>query len=370
MHVPALLNRTGFAVDAVLTPCHPLRHVHGIERIFSASPAEWASVVERQLLTGQYALLLNVDEPGLIALCRYSWHPGAVKFLPFPPGSDIAATVGSKKAFHEWCLKGGLAVPETHFCPSIEEACDLALGLSGAWLVKGDSGSGGQTVMRFSPDLNPGAAPVQQSRSWLVQKDEGSDVGSGIFLADHGRLVTWMGIKKIVCLKNGFGPTVLGRGDMSGDIGELCKRVAMASGITGLTGFDFVRSPDRGPLLIDSHLGRMSPMQHFDRLYGVDFGAGLRACLEGGKPSFQEPVQGPMLLKFPEILQLAMQGGLGGLLNNLDLPVKMPLAPPGDPVMGLRSARDIVLSQARVTLGRWRSAMRSFVLAGSPAVFT
>jgi hypothetical protein len=111
-------------------------------------------------------------------------------------------------------------------------------------------------------------------------------------------------------------------------------------------------------------------MLHFDRLYGVDFGAGLQACLEGGEPGFPEPVQGPMFLKFPEILQLAMQGGLGSLLKNMGPPVKMPLAPPGDPLIGLRSARDIVLSQAKVTLGRWRSAMRSFVCGVPQALFT
>jgi len=358
MHVPSLLGRTGFSVDAVLTPRHPLRHVRGFKETFSAAPSEWASAVERRLLTGKYALLLNVDEPGLIALSRHSWHPEAARFLPFLPGSEIAATVGSKKAFYEWCLKNGLAVPETHYRHSFEEAVLLAQKLPGAWLVKGDTGSGGQTVVPVSPSLDPKAVPLQKSRVWLVQKDEGRSVGSGIFLADHGRLVAWIGIKKIVCLKQGFGPTVLGGGDMSEDVGGLCERVAMASGITGLTGFDFVRNPGRGPLLIDSHLGRMSPMQHFDRLYGVDFGTGLRTCLEGRETKCAEPVQGPLFVKFPEVLQLAMQGGLGHLLKNLDAAAKMPLSPPREPLIGFRSACGTVFSQARVNLGSWRRAMR------------
>ena len=351
-------------MDAVLTSRHPLRHVHGIKETFCAAPAEWASVVEKQLLTGKYALLLNVDEPGLLALSRHSWQPEAARFLPFLPGSEIAATVGSKKAFHDWCLTNGLAVPETHYCHNFEEAFDLAQGRPGAWLVKGDTGSGGQTVLRVSPNLNPMAVPVQQSRVWLVQKDEGHDVGSGIFLADHGRLVAWMGIKKIVCLQRGFGPTVLGRGDVSPDLGALCKRVAAASGVTGLTGFDFVRSPDRGLLLIDSHLGRMSPMQHFDSLYGVDFAASLRALLHGKPASVTAPAHGPAFIKFPEIIQLALQGGLGNLLKETTFSVKMPLSPPGDPLIGIRTTLATTISQTRVSLGRWRRLIFSGKLSG------
>jgi hypothetical protein len=355
MHVPELLGRTGLPVDAVFTTRHPLRGVAGLSQTFVADAPEWAGAVEKRLLTGEYALLLNVDEPGLRALYRHSWNPEAAGFLPLVEDSDIAKTVGSKIAFHKWCLSKGLPVPESHICSNLKEARAIRRQLTGAWLLKGDIGSGGQTVIRFSPDWNPETLSNPKSESWLVQRDEGRDVGSGIFLADHGRLLAWMGIKKIVCLNKGFGPTVFGWGDAAEDLGELCRRVASASGVTGLTGFDFVRNADRGPLLIDSHLGRMSPMQHFDRLYGVDFGAALREWLIEGNPCEAAPPRdGPSFIKFAEALQLVMQGGLGSLLKEVDYRASMPISPPGDPYTGCRSACSTVISQARVNIGRWR----------------
>lgn len=354
MHVPALLARTGLPVDAVITSGHPLSHVRNLSQTYFADASGWTTAVENRLLTGKYALLLNVDEPGLIALYRHPWHPDAIRYLPFAPGSDSAATVGSKRAFHEWCLRSGLPVPETQICPGIEEAMALQQRLPGDWLLKGDSGSGGQTIMRAAPDAR--RASHSRQSTWLVQQDEGRDVGSGIFLAERGRLLAWMGIKKVVCLNDGLGPTVLGRCDTAADVGELCRRVAAASEVTGLTGFDFVRSPVRGPLLIDSHLGRMSPMQHFDRLYNVDFAAALRSLLlEGNSREAAAPTQGPAFIKFPEVLQLVIQGGLGNLLRESSQPVAMPLAPPGDPLAGLRSARDVIFSETRVRIGRFRS---------------
>lgn len=353
MHVPAMLGRAGFPVDAVLTPKHSLRGVRGISRTFFAQPGEWASAVEKLLLSGEYSLFLNVDEQGLKALYNHAWHPDAVRFLPLDPASETAATIGSKREFYNWCLRNRLPAPETHVCANFREAWAMQQRLPGSWFLKGDAGSGGLSVHRCAH----GSMPVGELSpgTWLVQRDEGTDVGSGIFLADHGRLVSWMGIRKVVCLNAGLGPTVLGRGDSGEDVGELCRRVALASGVTGLTGFDFVRTPDRGLLLIDSHLGRMSPMQHFDRLYQVDFAAGLRACLLDKTPAEAAPPHpGPAFIKFPEVLQLLMQGGLGSLLKEIDPRAKILLSPPGDPLTGIRSACSTVTSQARVNAGRWR----------------
>ncbi|MFZ4776446.1 MAG: hypothetical protein ACOYM3_13825, partial [Terrimicrobiaceae bacterium] len=355
MHVPALLGRTGLPVDVVMTHRHPLRRIQGVSRAFLTSPAEWAGTLEERLLTGEYAMLLNVDEPGLHALYRHSWHPEAIKFLPYAPDSGAAATVGSKTGFYDWCQQHGLPFPETRKCSSFREACTLVEELPGDWLLKADSGSGGLNVMRCPSELAAAAIPDQESlSSWLIQRDEGPDVGSGIFLADRGRLLSWMGIKKIVCLNKGYGPTVLGCGDVSDEVGDLCERVAAASGVSGLTGFDFVRSPERGLGLIDSHLGRMSPMQHFDRLYQVDFAAALRGHLDGKVCAVIAPQHGPAFIKFPEVLQLAMQGGLGKLWSEARYAVKMPLSPDGDAFIGFHSACHIVTSQARVNLGSWR----------------
>lgn len=364
MHVPALLGRTGLPVDAVMTRRHPLRGIRGISRNCVVEPSEWAAVVEERLLSGDYVRFFNVDEPGLRQLYRHSWLPEVAKFLPFPPGGEVASIIRSKKAFHEWCRRRGLPCPETHFCSSFQEACELRSRLCGSWLIKADAGSGGQNVMRHPSEVDP--EDVLESGIWLVQRDEGVRVGSGIFLADHGRVLAWIGIKKIVCLNRGYGPTVLGCGDDSPDVGDLCERVAEASGVSGLTGFDFVRNDRNEPLLIDSHLGRMSPMQHFDRDYGVDFSSALLASLKGEKSPVQKPAPGPGFVKFPEAVQLVMQGSLVRLVKAVDLPMSMPLFPPQDPLTGLRSVWNILFSQARVNIGRFRRV--SSRLLRSPSV--
>jgi len=354
MHVTALFRRTGLPVDAVITSRHPLRGVRGFSRSYVVDPSEWAATVEARLLSGEYARFFNVDEPGLQQLYLRSWHPEAAKFLPFPPSGEAASNIRSKMAFHEWCRLHGLPFPETHYCSSFQEACELRSRLPGSWLIKADSGSGGQNVMRHPSEVDP--EDVLESGIWLVQRDEGDRVGSGIFLAEQGRVLAWIGIKKFVCLNRGYGPTVLGGGDDSPDVGDLCRRVAEASGVTGLTGFDFVKNAGNEPLLIDSHLGRMSPMQHFDRVYGVDFSSALLASLEGKIPPVQTPASGPGFVKFPEAVQLVMQGGLVRLVKAVNHPMSMPLFPPHDPLTGLRSVWNILFSQARVNFGRFRRA--------------
>lgn len=352
MFVPELLARTGFPVDTVMTPHHPLRGARGISQAFIAEDSKWAAEIEAKLLTGDYLRFYNNDEFGLKALYRHAWSHEAAKFLPLVPGTAAAGTVNSKSAFYDWCLQEGLPIPETYSCNSFSEACALQEKLVGAWLLKGDTGCSGSTVMRSATDRHAGLAKPQ-GEPWLVQRDVGQAVGSAMFLAERGELLGWIATKNMVRLSDGFGVTVLGRGDTHPDIGELCRHVAKASGVTGLTGFDFVRTADRGPLLIDSHLGRMCPMLHFDRLYGVDFAGLLREHLNGNTNVTVTPSEGPLFVKFPEVIDLIFEGGLLRLLKGFCPPI-MPLAPHGDLVLGLRIGLSGFLNSLRAAFGRWR----------------
>lgn len=353
MFIPALLARTGLPVDVVVRPGHPLRSIRGVSRKYVADDPLWAAEIEARLLTGDYTRFFNADEPGLKALYSRSWHPDAADFLPFAPGSPVAASVFGKKAFYDWCRAEDLPIPETHACGSLADARILQQSLPGSWFLKADVGFGGLTVMRNTGETHRDASD-QENGVWLVQRDEGHDVGSGIFLADRGRLLAWIGVKSLHCLNNGYGPTVLGCGTNSTELGNLCARVASASGVTGLTGFDFVRTARQSLVLIDSHLGRKCPMQHFDRLYGVDFASALRAHLDNRGHEIPVPRDGPSFIKYPEVVQLAVQGGLGALLKKIEGPVKMPVFPSGDPLIGIRRGVHTMFSEIRVSLGRWR----------------
>lgn len=354
IHVPNLLARTGFSVDAVFTSRHPLLGVSRISNCYVAEPHEWAATIQSRLLSHEYSLFLNVDEPGVQALYEFAWHPEAIRYLPFTPGSAVAATVGSKSRFYDWCRSNALPIPETHACANFSEACALQKTLPGAWLLKGDFGSGGHSVMRSSDEAGSHLNDVQRNQTWLVQRHEGSWIGSGIFLADRGVLQAWIGIRKIVCLNKGYGPTVLGTCELPPKLGELCASVAAASEVTGLTGFDFVKNADGQLLIIDSHLGRMSPMVHFDRLCGVNFSETLKSAVDGLPYCANAPVNGGAFVKFPEIVQLIMQEGPRGIIRRASFPLVMPIAPRGDSLIALRTALAIFLSQVRVKIGAWR----------------
>lgn len=354
IHSPRLVCDAGVPVDGVFAEGHPLLKVRGLDRRFVADQANWADLVERRILSGEYSLMLNVDEPGLQALYRHNWSPESTGHLPFPPGSALASTVESKSLFYAWCRDHGLPVPDTYVCSNFREACRMKESLPGSWLLKGDAGSGGTKVMRSPDEVDPEDLSHWANQTWLVQRDEGRVVGSGIFVAKAGRVLAWFGIRKLVCMNRGYGPTVLGAGDCSPEVGRLCAAVAEAGGLTGLTGFDFVRRENGELLLIDSHLGRMSPMQHFGKLYGVEIAAALRELLEGTVATPPAPVPGLAFVKLPEALQLVLQEGVGGLSAHLRIPVSAPVAPPGDLMLAAGLACRIVAGQVRVRLGTLR----------------
>ncbi|MDX2080517.1 MAG: hypothetical protein SFU53_07010 [Terrimicrobiaceae bacterium] len=349
MHVPALLQRTGCPVDAVFSQGHPLRRAKGFEQSFVVPIDGWVPAIEDLLASGRYTLLMNVDETGVYSLYDHEWTAPVEDCLPFSPSSPLARTVGNKAAFHEWCLAHSLPVPETHAVEDFESALAFSRTRSGPWLLKGNRGFGGQRVL--APPFDP-PAPEAQAGVWLVQRDHGRRVGSGLFASLQGRLAAWMGIQKNVCLRNGFGPTVTGESYSPPAVGELCAAVAAAGGISGITGFDFVLTDDERPLIIDSHLGRMSPLQHFDRACGVDLGAALGAALRNEQQPVPKPSTGREFIKFPECLQLAFEGRIARTTPGRS--VYMPLFPENDLPLGVTSTVHLVMSEVRVWLGAVR----------------
>lgn len=349
VHVPELLKRTGLPMDAVFTTGHPLRGIKGFGKTRTVPHADWPTALESALETGDYRLLVNVDEIGLYAIYAHSWGASTQRFLPFPSTSPLGRAVGSKTAFHLWCQAEGLPVPESQVLSSFAEAKDFAESQPGGWLIKGDRGYGGTSVIAA-----PYQQPAEPQRAWLVQRDHGHRVGSGVFVAVDGRLLAWVGFRKLVCLRGGFGPTVRGSCAADASIGRLCAAVAERGGITGLTGFDYVLDDNAQPLIIDSHLGRMSPLQHFDRTYGVDLGAALGAGLRGENCGVFSPVTGPDFIKFPELVQLAFEGNLARIKSGDLVRSKMPVLPDLNRPAAISSLLRLIAMESRVLLGAWR----------------
>lgn len=359
MHVPAMLARSGFRVDAVATPKHPLRRSRWLADVEEVEEAGWAATIEEKLASGSYAFFANVDEPGLIALYRHRWGKAARRYLPFDPDSDLAKSVGCKSAFYDWCERNGVPIPETFRCDTGLEVKEVAATLSGRWLLKGSSGMGGQMVwvadkprdmVSLISRVKAGTKPMK----WLVQKHEGGAVGAAMFLAIEGELLAWFAVRKNLCLNGGLGPTVMGSGDIDVRIGELCAAVAKAGRITGITGLDYVVSSERGPLVIDSHLGRMTTLNHFDHAYGVDFSSALKRWL--GRPSTPcvNPRPGPDVLKVPELLEFIIKERADAVAHLGRSDCKAPIFPKGDIRLGIVVLAGVCVSALRVRLGAVR----------------
>ncbi len=355
VHVPELLMRAKLPMDAVFTNGHPLRGIKGFGKTWTVPHADWPAAIESALETGDYRLLVNVDEIGLYAIYAHSWGEATQRFLPFSSKSPLGQAVGSKTAFHSWCLANSLPVPESRVFPCFAEAKDFAERHPGRWLIKADRGYGGNGVV-----APPYKQPPGPQKAWLAQQDHGHRVGSGVFTAVEGRVLAWVGFRKLVCLREGFGPTVHGTGAADDSIGALCRAIAKRGGITGITGFDYVLDENARPLIIDSHLGRMSPLQHFDRTYGVDLGAALGTGLRGESCGTLAPVAGPDFIKFPELVQLAFEGNLGYLKGGDFVRSTIPILPEQNRPAAISSLVRLVATESRVFLG----ALRRRVLPG------
>lgn len=357
IHAPAMFGRANCIVDAVVSTGHPIAKSRWLNRVDVVEHARWAVVVAERLDQEDYDYFCNADEPGLVALYQHQeWSERAARLLPFAPGSALAGTVGHKKAFYAWCREHGLPVPETHDCDDLAAAVRLRSGLPGSWLLKDDTGAGGIGIWPWpDPKTVPMDAPA--SGPFVLQRNEGDASGCVLYFSDRGRLRGWFACRRRLATRDGLGPLVILRADLDPRIGQLCAAVASAADSTGISGFDYVISPESGPLLIDSQLGRLTGMIGFDKLYGMDFSAFYRATFRGETVECVQPQAGPDAVKLFEAIKMMFREGAAKIPAAIDGPWRTAGVPERDLALMIREIGSVVMNSGQVWAGRQKQRL-------------
>jgi hypothetical protein len=361
LHLLAHLANAGFEVDLLACRGNPLLASRSVKRRWPVARdgAAFAARIRERLATGEYAALQLVDEPALLAALAAGSEMLPSPYLPFTD-PQLYSGVGRKASFHAWCTHHGIPTPSSAILRSWEDVRSAATPFDCPYIVKGDTGSGGQTVrlIRSQAELDAARPALAGHGPWLVQERVSSPTYGALFAAHQGRLLGWFAIIKRVVLGDGRGPTLIGEICSPDGLEDICNRLCALGGLNGLHGFDFMLSPEGRPLVIDPHLGRCTTMTHFGTLCGVNLGALWRDALLGSpRPVARPDSTGAVFLKFPEVIQYIFEGGLRQTLADLH-PWKSRLTvgwgtPSEFPAIALGSA-NIFIGSVRVALGAIR----------------
>jgi hypothetical protein len=361
LHLPANLAKAGLEVDLLACRGNPLLASRSVKRRWQVGRdgATFATRIRERLSTGEYVALQLVDEPALLAALTDAPETLPASYLPFTD-PQLRSSVGRKANFYAWCDKHAVPTPSTAIVQRWEEVESAAAAFGYPYLVKGDTGSGGQTVrlIRSQADLDAARPALSRHGPWLVQERIPGPAFAVQFAAHHGRLLGWFAIIKRVVLGGGRGPTLVGEICSPDGVEDICSRLCVLGGLNGLHGFDFMLSPEGRPLIIDPHLGRCTTMNHFGTLCGVDLGAAWRDALVGyRRPVARPDSTGDVFVKFPELIEYIFERGLQRTFADLR-PWRSRLTvgwgvPSEFPAIALGSA-DIFVGSVRVAVGAVR----------------
>jgi hypothetical protein len=221
-------------------------------------------------------------------------------------------TVGDKGRFHELAEAYQLPMPSTLLATGQVAVRQAAAHFAGPVVLKAVDGTSGKGVF-FAADHSALEAVVQQlpeGQPVAVQQYIEGATAAVTFLAIKGQLKAWMATSKSLALSAGKGPTVAGYFLDDPAIGALCQQVVECSGLTGLTGFDFMYTNDRQIYMIDPHFGRCTSLAHLGLRCGVDFGAAVSEALRGDMTLRAPANCEQKFVKHPEWITLCAQGRL------------------------------------------------------------
>jgi hypothetical protein len=319
-HLPFALASGGLRVEAAYTPY--TRHIRYSRWLRAAhalpyEPGEFAGQLNGIVSKNEYAMVILVDEPSLIAVYDAPVSEKLSRCLPLPVRSEIANTVGRKDLFQEFIERHQIPCPRTIRAGSREEARKAA-GETGIPLVlKGREGSSGNSVqiVREASQLEPALRHYKEDEVILVQEFIEGVTAAATFFSWNGQLRAWIATSKHIALSNGKGPTVVADFIDNPKVGRICERLSKLGAIHGITGFDFMQDAQGEVYVIDPHFGRMTTLAHLGPLCGVEFGRALREAIDGEETEWTPRASNIRAVKFPEFLILVYEGGLLNLLR-------------------------------------------------------
>lgn len=319
-HLPWIFAKEGFRVEAACTrftrQIRFSRHIQAHHQL-PYEAEDFCRVLDELVSQRPPDFLLLVDEPALTAVFAGQPGPALSRLLPFSAASEIATTVGRKDLFQAFAERHGIPTPKTAVVDNPMMALNVAREYGLPVVIKGGAGSSGNTVHinRTQDQLTSCLQAMPADEPVLVQQYIEGMTAAATFLADRGRLKCWIATTKRVALSKGKGPTVAGELLHDPRIGEVCRLVAAAGCIHGITGFDFMQDASGAIHAIDPHFGRLTTLTHFGPMSGVDFGRALSECLQGDVELISPSPSRYRFVKYPEFLIHLYEGGLLQLIR-------------------------------------------------------
>lgn len=362
VYFPWMMARAGVEVDVVAAAGHPVRRSRHVRRVFTAAANDEAfrATVSARLATGEYALLLAMDEPGRDLLYRGERDAAIEPYLPVPRANPLREAFSDKERFLGWCERNGVPVPQTRVVATADEGIAFAAEWDFPVVLKGAVGMGGKAVRVCGGEDEVRVAYRELAAGGghvLAQRFVRGAVGSCSLVAWRGRVGAWTASEKWISLADGLGPSAVRRLRNDAELGRLVTRIAAAGEVTGITGFDWIEGAPGEFLVIDPHFGRCTPPAAISDYSGVDVGAAVRGLLEGDERVQAPRNEGLIVAMYPQFVELAMQGGLWTLLrraNPLSPKVRYHVGPAAEAGLTLRLGASYVAAGLKVRLGRWR----------------
>lgn len=241
-------------------------------------------------------------------------NPAVIPHLPFPENSPLYLACQDKTHFQRWCESNSLPTPATHIADRIEDVPKLAEALGFPCIIKGARGSGGKAVFvienKTALEQTLQQLHEQNEEAWAVQEFITGTVGSTTFISKHSLVYAHCSSEKFACIGGSLGPSALRRFGEQQTIGELAKQVVSAGQISGITGFDWMRTESGQYKIIDPHFGRCTSSLAAFYKQGLEVDQAFHASLTKGSASPACVNSGKIVWMMPQALELFFKGGV------------------------------------------------------------
>ncbi|HEU5078255.1 MAG TPA: ATP-grasp domain-containing protein [Opitutaceae bacterium] len=366
IYYPWMLSRAGLEIDVVCGAKHEIRRSRSLSHVYIADDTDesFYELVVARLKSGEYGFLLLVDEPSRgLMYNRETVDPAIESFLPVLRTNPLADAFTDKERFQNWCEGHGIPVPVSRIVKTPGEALQWAEEWLFPVVLKGTTGMGGAAVIicKDATELRNGFIQLASSTRVMVQQYISGPVGSTAFVALRGKVAAWVASEKYIALKDGIGPSAVRRVHAHPELGRIAQQMAAAGEVTGLTGFDWMEIAPGQYVVIDPHIGRCTPPGAVAHLSGVDFGRAILELIEGRATLQQPRDDSRVIVLFPQVVELILQGGLLTLLRKASpfhRGVKYYFGPWREMRLSLHVFWSYLRGSAKVTLGAMRSRLR------------
>ena len=355
-----ILTQAGFEVTLLAGGQRRMRLFRSVSRVVASSNGYSAPATAESVLAlldrEPFQTTVIFDESVLRSLIDLATEgrPMPAGLLPVPADRAHLAAVRGKTGFAAAALAAGLPLPDSRICPDAASARRALAELGSPSILKGDAGSGGQTVraVHGPGDIEPALEQMRAAFPVVVQRFVRGREGSSALLLADGELQAWTTSYDFQGFPGPHSSRSSRRYQDVPSVRPVLEGIGRLTRFTGLCGVDWIEEEGTRRIFAIEFNPRPVRSMIFNRCPGVDFGRGLLA-LASGERLLQEPrFDRPFSVRlFPEHVRYCVrQRDLAGLLSWLP-GVSRNDFPWDDPALGvatIKSAIGDVLDEAGI----------------------